>query len=29
LNAKVVSRDRNATLPPAVSTTIQLNSLGG
>jgi len=29
LNAKVVSRDRDATLPPAVSTTIQLNPLGG
>lgn len=29
LNAKVVSRDPNATLPPAVGTTIQLNPLGG
>jgi hypothetical protein len=33
LNAKVVSRDRNATLPPsalpAVSTTIQFNPFGG
>jgi hypothetical protein len=29
LNAKVVSRDPNAASPPAVSTTIQLNPLGG
>lgn len=29
LNAKVVSRDPDATLPPAVSKTIQLNPLGG
>ncbi len=29
LNAKVVSRDRNATLPPTISSTMQLNPLGG